>query len=79
MTSTTIRLDEVVYERLKAAKRPDETFSEAVDRLLSGRSLLDLVGLWSEVEVETVRAKLDEVDADAVADVGDLVDRTESG
>ncbi|MDX1747386.1 MAG: antitoxin VapB family protein [Halobacteriales archaeon] len=79
MTSTTIRLDESVYERLKAAKRPDETFSEAVDRLLSGRSLLDLVGLWSEVEVETVRAKLDEVDADAVADVGDLVDRTESG
>lgn len=79
MPSTTIRLDEAVYERLKAAKRPDETFSEAVDRLLSGRSLLDLVGLWSEAEVETVRATLDEVDADAVANVGDLADRTVSG
>lgn len=78
MTSTTIRLDESVYERLKAAKRPDETFSEAVDRLLSGRSLLDLVGLWSEAEVETVRTTLDAVDADAAADVDDLVDRTGS-
>lgn len=77
MTSTTIRLDEEVYERLKAAKRDDETFSEAVERLLSGRSLLDLVGLWTNEGVEAVRETLDAADADATADVDDLVERLE--
>lgn len=77
MMSTTIRLDDDVYERLKAAKRDDETFSEAVERLLAGRSLLDLVGLWSAAETEEIRETLDAVDADATADVDDLLNRLE--
>ena len=41
MGTKNVRLDEDVYERVKAAKRPDETFSEAVDRLIGGYSLVD--------------------------------------
>ena len=78
MPSTTIRLDEDVYERLRAAKRDDETFSEAVERLLSGRSLLDLVGLWSAEEVAATREALEAADADAMADVDDLIDRLDA-
>lgn len=69
MGSTTIRLSDDVYERLRALKREDETFSEAVDRLLRGGSLVDLAGLWSPDTVEEVRTVLADVDEDAVADV----------
>lgn len=65
MGSTTIRLDEDVYARLKAEKREDETFSEAVDRLLEDVSLLELVGLWSEEEVAAIREELNSVDSEA--------------
>lgn len=77
--SRTIRLDDEVYERLEAVKRDDETFSEAVERLLSGRSLLNLVGLWSADEVVAIPSTFETVDADARDDIADLVDRLESG
>lgn len=37
-----VRLSDDVYERIKSHKRADETFSEAVDRLIEGKSLRDL-------------------------------------
>ena len=63
MTSRTIRLDDDVYERLRAHKRPEETYSEAVDRLLGSSSLLDLVGIYSEADVEAIERTLDEKEA----------------
>jgi predicted CopG family antitoxin len=44
-TKRTVKLESDVYERVKAQKREDETFSEAIERLIGGRgvSLLDLV------------------------------------
>ena len=49
-----------MYERLAAHKRDDETYSEAVDRLLGDGSLLDLVGIYSKDEVEEVEVALKE-------------------
>ena len=45
--SRTISLEQSAYERLAAAKRPGESFSEVVNRLTSRSepSLLDLVGI----------------------------------
>lgn len=75
MGSTTIRLDEDVYARLKAEMREGETFSEAVDRLLEGGSLLDLVGLWSDADVDAIREELDSADSEAVKDVDEIIER----
>ena len=75
MGSTTIRLSEDVYERLRTLKREDETFSEAVDRLLRGGSLVDLAGFWSPDTVEEVRTVLADADDDAVADIEAIVER----
>lgn len=41
MGTKQVRLDEDVYERIKSRKRDDETFSEAIDRLTGGYTLLD--------------------------------------
>lgn len=42
MGSKQIRVSEAVYARIEAKKRDDETFSEAIDRLIGDVSLLDL-------------------------------------
>ena len=39
--SKSVRLDEDVYELVSARKRDDETFSETIERLVGGPSLLE--------------------------------------
>jgi len=77
MNTKSVRLDEDVYERIKSEKRPDETFSEAIDRLTGGVSLLDLVGILSDEEAAEFRAVIDETDEDAVEEIDEVVERFE--
>ena len=57
MGSRTIRLDASTYERLKAARRPGESFSQVVCRLLDEHepSFLDFRGLLDQETVGEVR------------------------
>lgn len=55
-----VRLDEDVYEQIKDKKREDETFSEAIERLTSEWSLLDLAGTSPEAQAERHRELLEE-------------------
>lgn len=48
MGTKNVRLEEDVYERIRDEKRDDETFSDAVGRLIGGSSLLDLAGILSD-------------------------------
>lgn len=71
MGTKTVRLDEDVYERIKAKKRDDETFSEAIERLTGDYSLLDFAGGMSGEEAETVRKRIDDANeeyADGLAE-----------
>lgn len=52
MGTKSVRLDEDVYERVKAHKREDETFSDAVARLIEDVSLLDLADEEKEYDAE---------------------------
>ncbi len=60
MGTKTVRLEEDVYERVRSKKRDDETFSEAIDRLTSGASLLDLQGTLGDEDAEDVREAIAE-------------------
>lgn len=60
MGTKTVRLEEDVYERVRSQKRDDETFSEAIDRLTGGASLLDLEGTLDDEEAEGVREAIEE-------------------
>ena len=60
MGTKTVRLDEDVYERVRSQKRDDETFSEAIDRLTGGSSLLDLEGTLDDEEADDLREAIDE-------------------
>ncbi|MFB6236587.1 MAG: antitoxin VapB family protein [Halopenitus sp.] len=77
MSSKNVRLDEDVYERIKSKKRPDETFSEAIDRLTGGASLLELTGILSDEEADDFRRVVEDIDADAREDIDEVVARFE--
>jgi len=48
MGTTTISLADDAYERLKAAKREEESFSDVVRRLTSGSELSEYFGVLDE-------------------------------
>lgn len=57
-----VRLTEEAYERLKSRKRPEESFSDVVERIAGERSLLDLAGVLIEEEAEEMREAIGETD-----------------
>jgi len=67
MGSKTISLEDSAYHKLRAAKRPGESFSETVLRILAGKepSLLDFRGLLDKraiLEVRETIARMKEED-----------------
>jgi len=60
MPSKTVSLEASAYERLRAAKAPNESFSEVVNRILSRDqpSCRDLAGYFSPSEAESVRSAI---------------------
>lgn len=61
MGTKTIRVREEVYERLRAQKRPDESFSDLLDRLTDRRTGFENgFGALSDVDFESGLAELDE-------------------
>jgi len=74
MGTKMVRLDEDVYERIKSKKKEDETFSEAVERLIGGQSLRDLRDVFDEDQVAKMRDAIDtadETDRDGVRDIAE--------
>lgn len=72
-----IRLEDDVYERIKANKRDDESFSDAVERLIGGRSLRDLRGVFTEDQVSEMRDAIDAADRDDRDEVRDVSEHFE--
>ncbi|GAB3018044.1 antitoxin VapB family protein [Natronobiforma cellulositropha] len=77
MGSKTISLHEETYRRLDREKRADESFSDVVDRLLTGETenpLRELIGLVDEEELERVRHHSDAFREDVDARFSDRDD-----
>jgi predicted CopG family antitoxin len=78
MGTKSVRLDEDVYERIKAQKAEDETFSEAIERLTSDYTLLDFAGGYTEEDAQRHRELLERAEAIAVDDRREMLDRMEN-
>lgn len=50
MGTKTVRLDDELYERIRDENKDTETYSETIERLIGGASLLDLAGNLSDEE-----------------------------
>lgn len=72
--SRSVRLSEEAYERLKALRREDETLSEVVVRLTGERSFLELAGILSDEQADTLEDAIEDrrehrqVELESVAD-----------
>lgn len=60
MATKSVRIDEDLYERIRAHKREGETFSETIERLIGGWTLLDFAGGLSEDEAAAMADRIDE-------------------
>ncbi len=74
MGTKPVRLDEDTYERIKQRKRPDETFSEAIDRLTRTPSLAELGGIVEAERVERMEEAIEAADDADEAEVDDVLD-----
>lgn len=54
-----VRLTEEAYRSLERRKREGESFSETVERLARERPISDLAGVFTDAEVEEIRAERD--------------------
>ena len=56
-------VQDATYERLKAARRPGESFTEAIDRILGGNepSFLDFVGLIPRRDADDLARVIEEL------------------
>ena len=75
MGTKTVRLDEEVYRRIRAHKREDETFSEAIDRLVDDWSLLDFDTGRSDEEIERHGQLLEEAEETSEEDTKEMLQR----
>lgn len=57
-----IRLTEEAYHHLERRKQPGESFSDTVERIAGERSLLELAGVLSDEEADTMREAIRERD-----------------
>jgi len=60
--SKQIRLNDRVYERVKSAKHGDESFSDAVERLITDRSFRDLREVFSDTQTNEMRQAIEAAD-----------------
>ncbi|WP_435097253.1 antitoxin VapB family protein [Halorubrum sp. N11] len=72
-----VRLKDDVYERIKANKRDDESFSDAVSRLIGDRSLRDLREVFDEDQVSEMRDAIETADQSDREEVREIADRFE--
>jgi predicted CopG family antitoxin len=72
-----IRLEDDVYERIKANKRDDESFSDAVERLIGGQSLRDLRDVFDEDQVGEMRDAIKTADREDRDEVRETAERFE--
>jgi predicted CopG family antitoxin len=63
MGTKQVRLSEDVYAKIEDKKQPDESFSDAIDRLTSDWSLAGWAGWMSDADAERHRERVSELEA----------------
>lgn len=78
MSSKNISISESAYRKLKALKKDNESFTDAVNRLTEERSLLDIAGILSDEEAEEIRDNVEDLrgrSRDRVEDVTGAIEK----
>lgn len=79
MSSKMVRLSEQVYQWIEDQKKEDETFSDAVERLVKRPSLQVLSGMLSDEEVEAAREAIRASQSEDIQREQELIDHISEG
>lgn len=73
-----VRLTEEAYQQLKRRKQPEESFSDTVERIAGERSLLELAGIISDEEADSMREAIDAQESRTRERLDELTERLDS-
>lgn len=73
MGTKQVRIEENVYARIADKKREDETFSEAIDRLISDWSLADWGTGRPQEEIDEHRALIEDIEQAGREEIDDVL------
>ena len=58
MATKNIAISEEAYQRLRALKKPGESFTDVIDRITKSKGILDLVGVLSESDAAEITKQI---------------------
>lgn len=61
MGAKNISISDEAYERLRAVKKPSESFTDVINRLTGRRSIMELAGVLSKEEAREMRKVVKEM------------------
>ena len=61
MGTRNIAISDEAYERLKALKKPGESFTEVIERMTRSRGVLDLAGILSPPQTDRAEGRVREL------------------
>ena len=70
-----VRLNDDLYERIKANKQEGESFSETIERLIDNRSLRDLQDVFDSEQVDEMRDAIKTPEEEDATEVRELSER----
>ena len=65
MGSKNISISEEAYQRLSALKKPNESFTQVINRLTQKRSILELAGTLSEEDAAEIIENINDLRKDS--------------
>lgn len=61
MGTKNIAISDEAYQMLKALKKPRESFTEVIERLTRGSSVLELAGIVSNTDAASIERRVKEI------------------
>ncbi|MBI2184685.1 MAG: antitoxin VapB family protein [Thaumarchaeota archaeon] len=75
MGTKNIAISEEAYQRLKAIRKPRESFTEVIERITRSRSILELAGVLSKTEGAELKSMIKKIRAERSKRIHETIQR----
>ncbi len=75
MGTKNIAISEEAYQRLKALRKPGESFTEVIERITHSRSILELAGVLSTAEGTELKSTIKKIREESSKRIHETIER----
>ncbi len=75
MGTKNIAISDDAYQRLKALKKPEESFTDVIERMTRSRGIVDLAGMLTKEEGRDVRKSVGKIREESSRHVSRTIER----